>query len=193
MNIYCHQPQEPKEATMAKLPNPTCSQRQRAIFREKVEEMERLVRYECVERSTVLEFYRHAGLKPHRLYGKFKCTVMLRLEYFCSSLRREIPAGTVFIHDEAATCVGAIGRAIEVNGGQEATAYEALELLIGLARTELRFFRRQLVEVVWSMLHIEKAESLEEGTIHLEIEFVIKLSESREHARGMMRKLPHVT
>ncbi|GJT90792.1 suppressor of npr1-1, constitutive 1-like protein isoform X1 [Tanacetum coccineum] len=33
-------------------------------------------------------------------------------------------------------------------GGQEATAQEALELLIGLAGTELRFFRRQLVEVV---------------------------------------------
>ncbi|GKA98092.1 hypothetical protein Tco_0825986, partial [Tanacetum coccineum] len=32
-------------------------------------------------------FYRHAGLKPHQLYGKFKCIVMLRWEYFCSRFR----------------------------------------------------------------------------------------------------------
>ncbi|GJZ37307.1 importin-5 [Tanacetum coccineum] len=75
-----------------------------------------------------------------------------------------------------------------VNGCQEATAQEALELLIGLARTELRFLRRQLVEVLRSMLQVAKAESLEEGTRHLEIEFLIKLSESRERAPGMMRK-----
>ncbi|GJZ73311.1 importin-5-like protein, partial [Tanacetum coccineum] len=79
------------------------------------------------------------------------------------------------------------------NGCQEATAQEALELLIGLARTELRFLRRQLVEVLRSMLQVAEAESLEEGTRHLEIEFLIKLSESRERAPGMMRKLPQFT
>ncbi|GJU03767.1 importin-5-like protein [Tanacetum coccineum] len=49
-------------------------------------------------------------------------------------------------------------------GGQEATAQEALELLIGLAGTELRFFRRQLMEVVRSMLQIAEADILEAGT-----------------------------
>ncbi|GKB04517.1 receptor-like serine/threonine-protein kinase [Tanacetum coccineum] len=58
-------------------------------------------------------------------------------------------------------------------------------------RGEPRFFRRQLVEVVGSMLQkIVEAESLEEGTRHLAIEFVITLAEARERAPGMMRKLP---
>ncbi|KAL7617550.1 hypothetical protein Lser_V15G02609 [Lactuca serriola] len=77
-----------------------------------------------------------------------------------------------------------------LNGGQEATAQEALELLIELAGTEPRFLRRQLVEVVGSMLQIAEAETLEEGTRHLAIEFVITLAEARERAPGMMRKLP---
>ncbi|KAJ0941466.1 putative TOG domain, importin beta family [Helianthus annuus] len=73
---------------------------------------------------------------------------------------------------------------------QQATAQEALELLIELAGTEPRFLRRQLVEVVGSMLQIAEAETLEEGTRHLAIEFVITLAEARERAPGMMRKLP---
>nr|GFA71929.1 importin-5 like [Tanacetum cinerariifolium] len=77
-----------------------------------------------------------------------------------------------------------------LNGGNEATAQEALELLIELAGTEPRFLRRQLVEVVGSMLQIAEAGSLEEGTRHLAIEFVITLAEARERAPGMMRKLP---
>ncbi|GJY57314.1 hypothetical protein Tco_0456429 [Tanacetum coccineum] len=32
-------------------------------------------------------FYRHARLKPHQLYGKFKRIVMLGWEYFCSRFR----------------------------------------------------------------------------------------------------------
>ncbi|KAK4791299.1 hypothetical protein SAY86_031712 [Trapa natans] len=77
-----------------------------------------------------------------------------------------------------------------LNSGQEVTAQEALELLIELAGTEPRFLRRQLVEVVGSMLQIAEAESLEEATRHLAIEFVITIAEARERAPGMMRKLP---
>ncbi|KAL0390381.1 UNVERIFIED_CONTAM: Importin-5 [Sesamum calycinum] len=77
-----------------------------------------------------------------------------------------------------------------LNSGQEATAQEALELLIELAGTEPRFLRRQIVDVVGSMLQIAEADSLEEGTRHLAIEFVITLAEARERAPGMMRKLP---
>ncbi|KAJ6944727.1 importin-5 isoform X1 [Populus alba x Populus x berolinensis] len=77
-----------------------------------------------------------------------------------------------------------------LNNGNEATAQEALELLIELAGTEPRFLRRQLVDIVGSMLQIAEAESLEEGTRHLAIEFVITLAEARERAPGMMRKLP---
>ncbi|PON98072.1 Coatomer beta subunit [Trema orientale] len=77
-----------------------------------------------------------------------------------------------------------------LNHGNEATAQEALELLIELAGTEPRFLRRQIADVVGSMLQIAEAESLEEGTRHLAIEFVITLAEARERAPGMMRKLP---
>ncbi|XP_059628773.1 uncharacterized protein LOC132271419 [Cornus florida] len=77
-----------------------------------------------------------------------------------------------------------------LNCGQEATAQEALELLIELAGTEPRFLRRQLVDVVGSMLQIAEAETLEEGTRHLAVEFVITLAEARDRAPGMMRKLP---
>ncbi|CAM8960812.1 unnamed protein product [Rhodiola kirilowii] len=77
-----------------------------------------------------------------------------------------------------------------LNSGQEATAQEALELLIELAGTEPRFLRRQLVDVVGAMLQIAEATSLEEGTRHLAVEFVITLAEARERAPGMMRKLP---
>ncbi|KAL5980787.1 Importin-5 [Asimina triloba] len=77
-----------------------------------------------------------------------------------------------------------------LNSGQEATAQEALELLIELAGTEPKFIRRQLVDVVQAMLQIAEADGLEEGTRHLAIEFVITLAEARERAPGMMRKLP---
>ncbi|XP_021714948.1 importin-5-like [Chenopodium quinoa] len=77
-----------------------------------------------------------------------------------------------------------------LNSSQEATAQEALELLIELAGAEPRFLRRQLVDVVGSMLQIAEAEQLEEGTRHLAVEFVITLAEARERAPGMMRKLP---
>ncbi|CAH8256820.1 unnamed protein product [Arabidopsis lyrata] len=77
-----------------------------------------------------------------------------------------------------------------LNSGQEVTAQEALELLIELAGTEPRFLRRQIVEIVGSMLQIAEAESLEEGTRHLAVEFVITLAEARERAPGMIRKLP---
>ncbi|XP_010535931.1 PREDICTED: importin-5-like [Tarenaya hassleriana] len=77
-----------------------------------------------------------------------------------------------------------------LNNGNEATAQEALELLIELAGTEPRFLRRQLVDVVGSMLQIAEADSLEEGTRHLAVEFLVTLAEARERAPGMVRKLP---
>ncbi|KAM3324849.1 hypothetical protein P3S67_006001 [Capsicum chacoense] len=56
-----------------------------------------------------------------------------------------------------------------LNCGQEATAQEALELLIELAETNLSFFRKQIEDVVGSMLQIAEADCLEEGTRHLAI------------------------
>ncbi|XP_024975878.1 importin-5-like [Cynara cardunculus var. scolymus] len=77
-----------------------------------------------------------------------------------------------------------------LNSGEESTAQEALELLIELAGTEPRFLRKQIAEVVGAMLQIAEAETLEEGTKHLAVEFVITLAEARERAPGMIRKLP---
>lgn len=79
-----------------------------------------------------------------------------------------------------------------LNKGNETSAQEALEFLIELAATEPRFFRKQLVDVVDSMLQVAEAESLEEGTRHLAVEFVVTLTEARERAPGMMRKLPQL-
>lgn len=77
-----------------------------------------------------------------------------------------------------------------LSSGFEASAQEALESFIELAGSEPRFMRRQIVEVVGSMLNIAQAGGLEDGTKHLAIEFVITLAEARERAPGMMRKLP---
>nr|GEU75259.1 importin-5-like [Tanacetum cinerariifolium] len=77
-----------------------------------------------------------------------------------------------------------------LNSGEESTAQDALELLIELAGTEPRFLRKSIVEVVGAMLQIAEAESLEEGTKHLAVEFVVTLAEARERAPGMIRKLP---
>lgn len=77
-----------------------------------------------------------------------------------------------------------------LNSVEESTAQDALELLIELAGTEPRFLRKSIVEVVGAMLQIAEAESLEEGTKHLAVEFVVTLAEARERAPGMIRKLP---
>ncbi|XP_042385378.1 importin-5-like [Zingiber officinale] len=77
-----------------------------------------------------------------------------------------------------------------LNSGNEATAQEALELLVELAGAEPRFLRRQIGDVVGAMMQIAEADGLEEGTRHLAIEFIITLAEARERAPGMMRKLP---
>ena len=60
------------------------------------------------------------------------------------------------------------------------TGQGALVLLIELAGTEPRFLGRQLVNVMRSMLQIAEDESLEEGTRHLAVEFVITLAEAGE-------------
>ncbi|PWA95267.1 importin-5 [Artemisia annua] len=67
---------------------------------------------------------------------------------------------------------------------------EALNLLIQLAKTEPRFLKGHFVVVVEGMLRIAEAESLQERTRHLAIEFVITLVEARDPAPRMMSDLP---
>lgn len=94
--------------------------------------------------------------------------------------------------DRLADLLSAMMRTLteSLNSSQEATAQEALELLIELAGVEPRFIRHQLADVVGAMLQIAEADGLEEGTRHLAIEFLVTLAEARERAPGMMRKLP---
>ncbi|XP_066369542.1 uncharacterized protein [Miscanthus floridulus] len=77
-----------------------------------------------------------------------------------------------------------------LNCGNEGSAQEALEMMIELAGAEPRFLRRQLPDVVASMLQIAEAPGLEDGTRHLAVEFVVTLAEARARAPGMMRRLP---
>ncbi|QHO38440.1 Importin [Arachis hypogaea] len=65
-----------------------------------------------------------------------------------------------------------------------APSIAALVTSVAIRKTHLNS-----VDVVGAMLQIAEAESLEEGTRHLVIEFVITLTEARERAPGMMRKL----
>ncbi|GJP49341.1 hypothetical protein CLOM_g8564 [Closterium sp. NIES-68] len=74
----------------------------------------------------------------------------------------------------------------------EASAQEALEMLIEVAGIEPRYMRKQLTDVIAAMLQIAESTQLEDATRHLAIEFLITLAEARERAPGMMRKVPHL-
>ncbi|CAN4087497.1 unnamed protein product [Withania somnifera] len=75
-----------------------------------------------------------------------------------------------------------------LNSGQEAIAREALELFIELAENDPRFFRKQIVDALGAMLLVVEVDSLEEGTRHLAIEFMITLAEAKETTPGMIKK-----
>ncbi|XP_060195697.1 uncharacterized protein LOC132624936 isoform X2 [Lycium barbarum] len=67
---------------------------------------------------------------------------------------------------------------------------KALTYFIGLAEDEPRFFRSLLVDVVSTMFEITGAETLEDRTRHLAVEFLIKLVEAKKRAPGMMKRVP---
>ncbi|XP_060195742.1 uncharacterized protein LOC132624988 [Lycium barbarum] len=72
----------------------------------------------------------------------------------------------------------------------EAADEQALKHFIELAEDEPRFFRSQLVDVVSTMFEITEAETLEERTRHLAVEFLITLVEAKKRAPGMMKRVP---
>ncbi|XP_059288765.1 uncharacterized protein LOC132042163 [Lycium ferocissimum] len=67
---------------------------------------------------------------------------------------------------------------------------QVLKHFIELAKNEPRFFRSQLVDVVSTMFEITEAESLEDRTRHLAVEFLITLVEAKKRAPGMMKRVP---
>ena len=75
--------------------------------------------------------------------------------------------------------------------GAEDDAQEALAMFIELAETDPRFIRKYLLDIVEAFLTIVENEDYEDGTRSLACEFLVTLTEARDRAPGMMRKLPN--
>ena len=78
-----------------------------------------------------------------------------------------------------------------LQSGAEDDAQEALAMFIELAETDPRFVRKHLVDIVEAFLSIMENEEYEDGTRSLSCEFLVTLTEARDRAPGMMRKLPN--
>ena len=78
-----------------------------------------------------------------------------------------------------------------LQGGDEASAQDALSMFVELAGSDPRFVRKHLAHVVDAMMTIAEHNDLENGTRHLATEFLVTLTEARDRAPGMMRKLPN--
>ena len=78
-----------------------------------------------------------------------------------------------------------------LQGGDEASAQDALSMFVELAGSDPRFVRKHLAHVVDAMMTIAEHNDLEDGTRHLATEFLVTLTEARDRAPVMMRKLPN--
>jgi hypothetical protein len=78
-----------------------------------------------------------------------------------------------------------------LQGNDEASAQDALGMFVELAGTDPRFVRKHLTHVVDAMMTVAEHSDLEDGTRHLATEFLVTLTEARDRAPGMMRKLPN--
>ena len=74
--------------------------------------------------------------------------------------------------------------------GDTLDAEAALKMFIDVADTQPRFLRRQLLQVVGTMLAIVESGDFDDDIRQLASEFLLTLAEAREAAPGMMRKLP---
>ena len=82
-----------------------------------------------------------------------------------------------------------LGSALQ--GQDESSAQEALGLFIELAEADPRFVRNHLTQLVEAMLSVAEHADLEDGTRTLATEFLVTLTEARDRAPGMMRKVPN--
>ena len=76
-----------------------------------------------------------------------------------------------------------------LGAADEEKAQEALELFVSLAEEDARFVRKYINELALAMLQIAEAQQLEAGTRQLAIQVLLSLSEARDSAPGMIRKL----
>jgi len=100
----------------------------------------------------------------------------------------ENPTDRAKFQDLLPAMLATLGGALQ--GGDEADAQEALGLFVELAGSDPRFVRKHLAHVVDAMMTIATHDDLEDGTRHLACEFLVTLTEARDRAPGMMRKLP---
>ena len=101
----------------------------------------------------------------------------------------ENPSDRAKFQDLLPAMLQTLGAALQ--GQDESTAQEALALFIELAETDPRFVRNHLTQLVEAMLSIAEHADLEDGTRTLATEFLVTLTEARDRAPGMMRKVPN--
>jgi len=101
----------------------------------------------------------------------------------------ENPSDRAKFQDLLPAMLATLGGAL--SGGDEDDAQEALGLFVELAGSDPRFVKKHLSQVVDAMMTITEHNDLEDGTRVLATEFLVTLTEARDRAPGMMRKLPN--
>ena len=105
---------------------------------------------------------------------------------FISSLEKKSERDK--FQDLVPSMLNCLGTAL--NQGDEATAQETLGMFIEIGEEHPTFLRKNLIEIVNAILTVTEAANLEASTRQLASEFLVTLTEAREKAPGMMRKLP---
>ena len=103
---------------------------------------------------------------------------------FISSLEKKSERDK--FQDLVPSMLNCLGTAL--NQGDEATAQETLGMFIEIGEEHPTFLRKNLIEIVNAILTVTEAANLEASTPASE--FLVTLTEAREKAPGMMRKLP---
>ena len=129
------------------------------------------------------------GILSQRLADPERSTQLAALRACCCFVESlENPADRAKFQDLLPAMLATLGAALQ--GGDEADAQEALGLFVELAGSDPRFVRKHLSHVVDAMMTVATHDDLEDGTRHLACEFLVTLTEARDRAPGMMRKLP---
>ena len=129
------------------------------------------------------------GILSQCLAAPERSTQLAALRACCCFVESlENPTDRAKFQDLLPAMLATLGAALQ--GGDEADAQEALGLFVELAGSDPRFVRKHLSHVVDAMMTVATHDDLEDGTRHLACEFLVTLTEARDRAPGMMRKLP---
>eukprot|EP01023_Acetabularia_acetabulum_P020767 TRINITY_DN20853_c0_g1_i5.p1 TRINITY_DN20853_c0_g1~~TRINITY_DN20853_c0_g1_i5.p1 ORF type:complete len:1109 (+),score=260.05 TRINITY_DN20853_c0_g1_i5:163-3489(+) len=83
--------------------------------------------------------------------------------------------------------LGVLGKLLQE--GDEASAQEAIALLLEVADSQPQFLKSHIQEVLNAMLQIANVETLEDSTRQMAVEFFVTLCESRDRAPGLLKKV----